>query len=100
MRHLLLAFALAASLGSCALLDTELNTVDPVTGEVLTSTVGDTIADNADSFGKTAGNTATAVSGNPLLGLIVAGAASALAAAARRKKKPAYAGPGDIVPPA
>ena len=95
-----LLLALTLSLGSCALLDpfldAEITAVDPATGQPVTTTVGDTIADNADSFGSTAGQTATAVTGNPLLGLIIAGAASAVAAAARRKKKPLYEGPGDI----
>ncbi len=103
MKRFLLVCALTIPVGSCAildpLLDAEVAIVDPATGEATTTTVGDTIADNAESFGQTAGSTATAVSGNPLLGLIVAGAASAIAAAARRKKTPVYHGPGDIVPP-
>jgi hypothetical protein len=88
-----LLLALALSLGSCAALDpflgAEVVAVDPVTDEATTTTVGDIIADNAESFGQTAGATATTVTGNPLLGLMLAGAASAIAAAARRKKEKA-----------
>ena len=96
MKRLLILCALTLPLGSCALfaplLDTEVIAVDPVTQEETTTTVGDQIADNAETFGQTAGGAVTTVTGNPIFGLMIAGAASALAVGARRKKKPAPLG--------
>lgn len=97
MRALVLAVAL--SLGSCAaLLNTPVQAYDPVTGEPIEVPLGDVIANNAESFGSTAGKAATTVTGNPLLGLIIAGVGATIAEAARRKKAAAYEGPGDTVP--
>ena len=89
--------ALILSLCSCAaLLDSEVTAVDPATGQPVVTTLGDAIADNSESFGATAGQAVTTTTGNPLIGLMVAGAASAVAAAARRKKPLIDGVPGDI----
>lgn len=98
MKRLYLGLLLLVPLASCELLDTMVTT-DDGDGSFTTQPLGDELADNSDTIGNTVGATVTTVTGNPLFGLLAAGAASALAAAAataRRKK--VYKGPGDVVP--
>lgn len=83
-----LAFFLPVFLVSCAALEPLLNTsvqaADPVSGEVVETTLGDAIADNAEEASSAIGTALGAV--NPMLGLLAAGAAGALLSGARRKK--------------
>ena len=58
---------------------------DEDSGEVIETTVGNAIADNADGISGVVGNALGGV--NPLLGLLGAGGAAALLGKARRKKK-------------
>lgn len=81
--------ALALILFGCAaldpLLDAPVQVVDPATGNVIETPVGDAIADNADTVSGVVGSTIGAV--NPVLGLMAAGAIGTLLAGARRKKQ-------------
>jgi hypothetical protein len=88
----IVCFSLVAS---CAALDGALGApvekTDPVTGEVTTTTLGESIADNAETVGNTAGSIVTMGTGNPMLGGLVAAIAASLAAAAAAKRKKAAA---------
>ena len=92
---LVILFAVACALTSCAALDRVVTLQDPVTGEVTETTVGDVAADGVESWAGTladaAGAAATAGSGNPVVGAGVGAAllaaAGAAASALRRKPK-------------
>lgn len=93
--YLVVLFATACALTSCAALDRVVTLQDPVTGETTETTVGDVAAGTVESFAGTvadvAGGAATAATGNPVvgagLGAALLAAAGAVATGLRRKPK-------------
>lgn len=89
MRSLFLSLFIGLLCTGCAVMDTVLDApmslFDEDSGEVIETTVGNAIADNADGVAGVVGNALGGV--NPLLGLLGAGGAAALLNGARRKKK-------------
>lgn len=90
MRSSLIVIACLAFV-SCSVLDPFLGTTvtvaDQATGELVSTTVGDSIADNADGLGTLISSALNGIS--PLAALLAGGAATALFGSARRKKQAA-----------
>lgn len=99
-RARLLAAAALLTLSSCQLLGNEVTYVDPETGEEVTTTVGDALADQIDQstsiVSNTAGKAVGVATGNPVVGVSAAALLSALIGTGtsrlRRRRKTA---PGD-----
>jgi len=88
MRRNLVALGLAAGLASCSametVLDVPMSLFDEESGEVVETTVGDAIADNAEGASALVSNALSGV--HPGLALLGGGAAAALFGKARRRK--------------
>lgn len=101
MKHSMIGGALLLVLSSCSALgidpSTELTYTDPTTGEEVTTTLGDAMADQIEGTGSvvasTAGKAIGVATGNPVVGVSAAALLSALIGTGtsrlRRKKKQA-----------